>query len=98
MYVKDVVDGYMFLLKNIDKILGEAFNFSSNDNLSVLELINKAEKILGKKINYRILNVTKNEIPYQHLNDSKIRKLGWSSGYDLNNSLSLTLDWYKNLL
>ena len=98
LYVKDVVSGYMFLLKNLEKVKGEAFNFSSNDNLSVLALINKAEKILGKKINYKILNITKNEIPYQHLNDRKIRKLGWSSGYDLNNSLPLTFNWYKNLL
>ncbi len=98
LYVKDVIDGYIFLLKNINRIKGGAFNFSSNDNLSVLELINKAEKILKTKIPFKILNVAKNEIPYQHLNDTKIRKLGWSSGYDLNNSLPLTLDWYKNLL
>lgn len=98
LYVKDVVNGYMFLLKNLEKVKGEAFNFSSKDTLSVLEVIEKAEKILGKKIPYKILNIAKNEIPYQHLNDNKIRKLGWSSGYDLNNSLPLALDWYENLL
>ena len=48
VYVKDVVDGYLTLLKNIDKIHGEAFNFSSKDTLSVIELVQQAEKILKK--------------------------------------------------
>ena len=29
LYVKDVVDGYLLLAKNIDKVKGEAFNFGS---------------------------------------------------------------------
>ena len=55
LYVKDVADGYLFLLKNFDKVKGQAFNFSSGDTLSVLDLIKKAEKILKTKINYKIL-------------------------------------------
>jgi len=98
LYIKEVVNGYIFLLKKLDKIKGEAFNFSSRDTLSVLDVVKKAEKILKVKIPYKILNTAKNEIPYQHLNDEKIRRLGWSSGYDLNNSLPLTFNWYKNLL
>src|SRR3989344_1271175 len=85
LYIKEVVNGYIFLLKKLDKIKGEAFNFSSRDTLSVLDVVKKAEKILKVKIPYKILNTAKNEIPYQHLNDEKIRRLGWSSGYDLNN-------------
>jgi len=98
LYVKDVVDGYIYLLKNFNKALGEAFNFSSKDTLSVLELIKKTEKILNVKINYKILNIAKNEIPYQHLNDTKIRKMGWRNYYNFENSLVKVLDWYKNLL
>ncbi|MGA2911275.1 MAG: NAD-dependent epimerase/dehydratase family protein [Candidatus Levyibacteriota bacterium] len=96
LYVKDVVDGYIFLLKNFNKAVGEAFNFSSKDSLSVLELIKKAEKILNTKIKYKILNNAQNEIPYQHLNDAKIKKLGWKNHYNLENSLANILDWYKN--
>jgi len=98
LYVKDVVDGYLFLLKNIEKFKGEAFNFSSLDTLSVLEVVRKAEKILGKKTNYKILNVTKNEIPYQHLNDNKIRKLGWENKYKLGDILEQISKWYEGVL
>jgi len=98
LYVKDVADGYIFLLKNLAKAKGQAFNFASKDTLSVLDLIRKAEKILKTKINHKILNNAQNEIPYQHLNDNKIRKMGWKTVHDLNNSLSWVLDWYKDLL
>ncbi|MCL4415603.1 MAG: NAD-dependent epimerase/dehydratase family protein [Actinobacteria bacterium] len=95
LYVKDVVDGYIFLLKNIEKVKGEAFNFSSKDSLSVLDLIKKTEKILNIKIKYKILNNAKNEIPYQHLNDKKIRNLGWENNHSLENALIDVLEWYK---
>jgi len=76
VYVEDVANGYTTLLKNIDTIHGEVYNFSSDDNLSVLQLIKKAEDILHEKISYKILNNAVNEIPYQHLDDQKIKSLG----------------------
>ena len=97
LYVKDVVRGYIFLLSKLEKIKGEAFNFSSPDNLSVVEIIKKAEKILNTKIHYKILNIAKNEIPYQHLNDEKIRKMGWRNKYSLKSTLPQVLEWYQKL-
>ena len=94
LYVKDVVDGYIFLIKKLNKTIGQAFNFSSKETLSVLELVKKAEKILDTKIKYKILNTAKNEIPYQHLNVNKIIKLGWKSKYNLENTLEGILNWY----
>jgi CDP-glucose 4,6-dehydratase len=96
LYVKDVVDGYIFLLKHFAKANGEAFNFSSEDSLSVLDLIKKAEEILNVAIKYKIINNAKNEIPYQHLDDTKIRKLRWKSNYNIENSLLHILEWQKN--
>ncbi len=95
IYVKDVVNGYITLLKNVDNIHGEAYNFSSKDNLSVMEVISKAEKLLGTKINYKILNNVKNEIPYQHLDDYKVKNLGWKQSYNLESALKKVLEWYK---
>lgn len=98
LYVKDVVDGYLFLAGKINKIKGETFNFSSNDTLSVLELIEKAEKILEVKIPYKILNNAKNEIPYQHLDDAKVKRLGWNNMFTLDNQLEQVIQWYKKIL
>lgn len=98
IYVDDVVDGYIFLLKNLKKIQGEAFNFSSKDTLSVIELIRKAEKILKAELKIKILNNAKNEIPFQHLDDNKVKNLGWSPKYTLVDILEKVFNWYKDLL
>lgn len=95
LYVKDVAKGYLLLLEQITKTGGEAYNFSSKDTFSVVELIGKAEEILGLKIPYTISNTAQNEIPYQHLNDLKVRKLGWRPDQDLNSTLRVVLSWYK---
>lgn len=94
LYIKDVVSAYIFLLKKISRIKGEAFNFSSNDTLSVLDVVKKTEKTLKLKIPYKILNIAKNEIPYQHLNDSKIRKLGWKPMYSIKTTIPTIINWY----
>lgn len=96
LYVKDVVNGYLLLAKNIEKVRGEAFNFGSDDTLSVLEVIKQVERILGKKINYKILNTAKNEIPYQSLDYSKIKKtLGWKPKENIKTIVEKIFKWYQ---
>ncbi len=96
LYVKDVVKGYLLLAKNMDKIKGEAFNFGSMETLSVLDLIKTIGKILHKKIKYKILNTAKNEILYQSLDYSKIKKyLGWKPKYLISKTIKNIFHWYK---
>ena len=96
LYVKDVVNGYILLAENIEKVKGEAFNFGSDETLSVLQLINLLEQTLNRKIRYKILNIAKNEIPYQSLDYSKIRKtLKWQPKYSVKNTVKNIYRWYK---
>lgn len=98
IYVKDVVDGYICLAENIAKAKGEAFNFSSGFNFSVLELIEKTSEVVGKKIEYKIVNNQKNEIPQQSLNFDKAEKvLGWKSKYNFDQAISETYNWYHDI-
>lgn len=91
VYVKDVVAAYAFLLGTDRGI----FNVSSDTSISVVSLIEEAQKILGKKIPYVIDNVQKNEIPHQHLDWSKIQSLGWKPAHSLEQGLLATFEWYK---
>ena len=99
LYVKDVVCGYLLLAANIDKIKGEAFNFGSEETLSVTEVIKLTEKVLNKKIRYKILNISKNEISYQSLDYRKIKKiLGWVPQRSLLSTVDNIFTWYKKTL
>ncbi len=96
LYVKDVVNAYLLLANNIDKVKGEAFNFGSNETLSVIEVIKLVEKTLNKKISYKIINNAKNEIPYQSLDYSKIKKtLGWKPKDSIKSTVEKILGWYQ---
>lgn len=95
IYVEDVANAYMFLLENMTKAVGQAFNISSEDNFSVVDLVRHAVEILEKKIDYKILNNVKNEIPYQHLDCTKILKMGWKPRHSFKTSLKNTLSWYQ---
>ena len=94
LYVKDVAKGYLMLAEKVDEIKGEAFNFGSNDTLSVIELIEEIEKELKIKVPYKVLNIAKNEIPYQSLNYEKIKKIGWKNKENVKTTSKRIYDWY----
>lgn len=97
VYVGDIIKAIITLAGNKKKAEGQAFNISSEENLSVIELIKLVAKILDKKINYKILNKAVNEIPAQSINFNKIRKtLGWKPESDLTSTIPSIFDWYKN--
>ena len=97
-YVGDIADGCIKLAENIDKAKGEAFNFGSKNILNVMEVVKKIEEFLGKKINYEILDIAKNEIPEQYLDWSKAKTiLGWEPKTSFEQGIKETYNWYKNL-
>lgn len=99
IYVKDVADGYVLLAEKIGITKGQAFNFSSGFNLSVVELVKKISGALEKKCDYKILNAQKNEIPFQSLNYEKAKKvLAWQAEYSLEEGIKETYLWYKDIL
>ena len=54
---------------------------------------------MNKKTNYVIKNYSKSEIKNQRLNYKKIiRELKWRPLFNLDESISITVDWYKKNL
>ena len=95
VYVKDVVDGYITLMEQMDVGRGEAFNFSTGYNFSVIELIEKISAILGATCEYQIVNNQQNEIPSQSLNFEKATNmLGWKSSHTFEEGIMETFLWY----
>ena len=99
LYVKDVVEGYLLLAENIDKAKGEAYNFGSKETLTVLQVLETLHYALDEKIDYKILNQAKNEIPYQSLNFNKVEKaFGWKPRFTINGTAEKMRVWYEDIL
>lgn len=97
-YVEDAVKAYMLLAERLEplKLSGEAFNFSNEIQLSVLDLVHKILQIMGSTLMPVVLNQGKNEIKHQYLSAKKAREvLGWSPAYSLEDGLTLTVKWYQ---
>jgi CDP-glucose 4,6-dehydratase len=98
VYVDDIVNGYIILAEKLNKLRlsGEAFNFSDENPMTVLELVNAVFKILKKRPNYKILDQAKYEIKHQYLASNKARKiLGWRTRYSFEEGLHRTIEWIK---
>jgi CDP-glucose 4,6-dehydratase len=50
IFIEDVVDGNMKIAENIDKTKGEAFNLSTKNKLTVIDVVNKIFDVVGKKL------------------------------------------------
>ncbi|GAI38378.1 unnamed protein product, partial [marine sediment metagenome] len=78
-------------------IQGEAFNFSNEIQLTVLDMTKKIIELMGREdLKPIVLNETKSEIKHQYLSAEKARKmLGWKVKYPLDEGLKETIDWYR---
>jgi CDP-glucose 4,6-dehydratase len=101
-YVLDASRAYIQLAESMDDtgIHGEAFNFSNEESLTTLELVNKILEITGKtSIQPTILGEAKSEIRTQTLSAEKAKTmLGWRPKYSLEEGLKETISWYNEFL
>jgi len=99
-YVKDGVLAYLHLAEQMDRkeVLGEAFNFSNELQITVLELVRKILVLMNKTdLEPVILNRAINEIKHQYLSAEKARKLlNWHPEYTLERGLEETIKWYED--
>lgn len=101
-YVKDGTLAYLYLAEQMDRpeILGEAFNFSNELQITVAEIVEKILQLMDKNaLKPCILNQASNEIKHQYLSAEKARQvLAWQPQYSLDEALLETIDWYRIFL
>lgn len=100
IYIEDAVYAYLFLAEKMEdaSIHGEAFNFSNEHQISVIDLVTKIIKLMNRKdLKYIILNEAQNEIKHQYLSARKAKEiLGWKPQFTLEKGLQKTIDWYMS--
>jgi CDP-glucose 4,6-dehydratase len=78
---------------------GEAFNFSNEIELTVLDLARKIQTAMGATLEPDVRNEASNEIRKQRLNAERARKqLDWKPLFDLDAGLERTIAWYRAFL
>jgi CDP-glucose 4,6-dehydratase len=101
-YVKDGAAAYIHLAEIMARdpaVCGQAFNFSTENPLSVLELVHRIMVLMDRPDTPRILNEAHHEIKHQWLSAEKARRiLRWTPKYDLDVGLRETIDWYQRFL
>jgi len=101
-YVEDGAAAYMLLAEAMAKnpeLKGEAFNFSNEIQVTVLELTHKILELMGSDLKPDVRNEASNEIKHQYLSAAKARRmLDWEPLYTLDGALQQTIDWYTQFL
>ena len=101
-YVEDGAAAYIMLaeaLRQRAELHGEAFNFSNELQLTVLDLTARILKAMGSTLEPDIRADATGEINHQWLSAAKARStLGWQPMFDLESGLARTIAWYEEYL
>ncbi len=103
LYVEDGALAYLCLAEAMaarPELAGEAFNFSTETPLSVIELTKMICRAAGvPDVEPDVRATARNEISAQHLSAQKARRvLGWAPRWTLAEALERTVDWYRGHL
>jgi len=101
-YIEDAVLAYLLLAERMHdpKVVKEAFNFSNEIQVTVLEMIQRILRLMKREdLQPKVLNTASNEIKHQYLSAEKARQvLGWRPSFSLEEGLSRTIEWYRKYL
>ena len=101
-YVEDGAAAYLMLAEKLaadPTLRGEAFNFSNETQVTVLDLVQKLLDLLGSRLTPDVRNEASHEIKHQSLSAAKARdRLGWRPLFTLDEGLRKTLPWYSHFL
>lgn len=101
-YAEDGARANMVLAESLARdpgLRGEAFNFSNETQVTVLELVDRMLTLMNSTLHPDVRNEATNEIRRQYLSAAKAReKLNWQPRFSLDEGLLHTIDWYKAFL
>ncbi len=101
-YIEDGAAAYMLLAEKLAEkpgLSGEAFNFSNEIQLTVLELVQKILDLMEFDLKPDVRGEADHEIIHQYLSAEKAHKLlGWAPLFSLEEALLQTVNWYREYL
>lgn len=101
-YVEDGAAAYVLLAERLaerPELRGQAFNFSNEIQLSVIDLVERIQSLMGSSLKPDVRNEASHEIRQQYLSAHKARdELQWRPLFTLEQGLQRTIEWYREFL
>jgi CDP-glucose 4,6-dehydratase len=101
-YVEDGAAAYMLLAERLAgnrALAGEAFNFSTEQPLTVIDLVRRILSAMQSNLEPDVRNEARHEIREQWLSAKKAcAELDWRPLFTLDDGLQRTIAWYRELL
>jgi CDP-glucose 4,6-dehydratase len=102
-YVEDGALAYLLLAEQLAahrELAGQAFNFSNEIQVTVLQLAQMILRLAGREdLEPEVRDEVSHEIVHQYLDATKAREvLGWRPRYNLEEGLSRTILWYRDFM
>lgn len=104
LYVVDGALAYVALAEAMasapDATIGQAFNFSTESQLDVLQFVTLIAKAVGRTdLEPDVQATATHEIPHQYLSAERARRvLGWTPRWTVEEALDRTVGWYRDWL
>jgi CDP-glucose 4,6-dehydratase len=101
-YVEDGAAASMLLAERLacnPALRGQAFNFSYENQISVIDFVSLILRKMGSDLKPEVQNQVSNEIRYQYLSAEHARRLlNWVPQFTLDEGLERTVAWYREAL
>ncbi len=94
--ISDIIAGFLLVLEQYDKVIGEIFNIGSDKEITTKEGIAIVEKIMGRKANFDMKPKRPGDQLHTRANINKARSiLGYEPKTSLEEALRMQITWYK---
>ena len=102
VYIEDVIDAFIVLLNNINKLDNSFHNFEvgTEDSVTIKDFVGLVKKLCNNNttdLNFGAINYRENEVMNTNTNTEKLKSLGWFPRFSLEDGLKKTIDLEKKL-
>ena len=102
VYIEDVIDAFIVLLNNINKLDNSFHNFEvgTEDSVTIKDFVGLVKKLCNNNttdLNFGAINYRENEVMNTNTNIEKLKSLGWFPRFSLEDGLKNTIDVEKKL-